>query len=161
MTLATDMTKNVSTCMNPSIYTGRWGRAPADSTFFFLEGLQTEDPVKGTFPLHNASFFFPLKRKIRSHANRHVHTEDVQTCNSVKHQRTTLPNSPLVLGCINRPHHHVSLAKSSAAGLNVLFPVVLFFTCYCSSGKSLISNKTSEGSCEVFTSMRGLSHGTS
>lgn len=38
---------------------GRWGWAPADCTFFFQEGLQAEDPVKGPFPLHNGRFFFP------------------------------------------------------------------------------------------------------
>lgn len=77
--------------------------------------------MKGPFPLHNGRFFF-LKKKIRSHANRRAHRDDVQTCNSVRCQRSILPNSPLVLHSISRHHRPVNLAKSSAVGLAVCSP---------------------------------------
>lgn len=86
--------------------------------------------------------------KIKSHANR----DNVQTCSGVKCQHSTLPNSPSALHCISHHHHHVNLAKSSVVGLPVCSPRSCF-SCHCSSGKSLISNKNFTGSCEWFTSI--------
>lgn len=95
------MTKNVSTCRKPFVWSGRWSWVPPDSTFFFfVKGLQTEDPVKSPFPLLNRGFS-SLKRKIRSHCNRHAHADNVQT--SVKCQCWILPNSLLLLRSSSAP----------------------------------------------------------
>lgn len=111
--------------------------------------------MKGPFPLHNGIFFIPTEED-KSHADRHVHTDDVQTCNSVRCQRSTLPNSPLALHCINRQHRHVNLAKSSVVGLTVCSQWSWFLHVVAQVEKDWFQTKPSVKAVKASRQLRGL-----